>query len=83
MFKKRIGSLDEALKALKIFESIQIRNVNIDLEQSLILAKELDIYAYDAYMIEVAQRFKAPIITLDKKLIEAAEKIGIRIFRVR
>jgi predicted nucleic acid-binding protein len=83
MFKRRASSLDEALEAMRIFDAIPIRLVDVDLGKSIILAKDLNVYAYDAYMLEVANRHNAPIITLDDHLIEAAEKKGIKTIRVR
>jgi predicted nucleic acid-binding protein len=83
MFKRRASSLDEALEALLIFEAIPIRLVDVDLGKSVTLAKELNVYAYDAYLIEVANRHNAPVITLDGQLADAAEKKGIKTIRVR
>ncbi len=83
MFKKRVISLEKVLDVLDIFETIPIRLVDVDLGQAVILANELNIYAYDAYMIEVARRYHTPLITLDKQLADAAIKIGIETILVR
>jgi predicted nucleic acid-binding protein len=83
MFKRRVCSLEEALDVIELFGTIPIRLIDVDLRQSINIAKALDIYAYDAYMIEVAFRYKAPLISLDKRLLEAAMKQGINVIQVR
>jgi hypothetical protein len=65
-----------------LFVSIST-NYGTILSHSLGIAKELDIYAYDAFMLEVAFRHKAPLITLDNGLLHAARKKGINTIRVR
>ena len=42
----------------------------------------LNIYAYDAYILDCAIRYKASLLTLDKKLQSAAQKIKIATMEV-
>lgn len=44
---------------------------------ALRLSKEINMYAYDAYFLDCAIRYKAPILTLDSKLKAAAQSIKI------
>ncbi|MFT3741412.1 MAG: type II toxin-antitoxin system VapC family toxin [Gammaproteobacteria bacterium] len=44
------------------------------------LAQELKLTAYDATYLELAQREKIPLASLDKQLIHAAEKMNIPLF---
>ncbi len=82
MFKQRRLTLKEAKKGLEIFESIPIKYVKTDLFNSIVLAKNNNIYAYDAYILDCAKRFKTPIISLDKKLLLSAQSIGIKVLEV-
>jgi predicted nucleic acid-binding protein len=83
MFKRHTITIDEVLKALQVFEAIPIRLVDVDLGQAVVLASEMNLYAYDAYMVEVAVRYRAPLLTLDKRLAEAAKNQGVETNLVR
>ncbi len=77
MFKQDRLSLDEAQKGISIFKSIPIRYVNPDLKNVLRLYKKINLYAYDAYLLESALKCKSPLLTLDRKLKAAAQKLKI------
>jgi predicted nucleic acid-binding protein len=68
MFKRNRITLDEALEAVEIYKQIPIRVVDIELEEALRIAKQLNIYAYDAYLIRCAQKYSAPLLSLDEAL---------------
>ncbi len=82
MFKRGRLSLDQAEVALEAFQRIPIQLVEIDLEASLALAYDLDIYAYDAYMLDCAKRHRSPLLTLDEGLRNAATKAEIKVLEV-
>ena len=82
MFKRNLITLEQALAALKIYAELPIRFINIELEPSLILSKQYNIYAYDAYLIECALKLKSPLLTLDKQLARVAEQKGVEIIRI-
>jgi predicted nucleic acid-binding protein len=82
LLKKRILSLEQGLSALKIYTNIPIRFVSVDLEKSLVIAKECDIYAYDAYLIECALKYESPLLTLDMRLIEKALQRGVEVVQL-
>ena len=44
----------------------------IELDESLKIAEDLDVYAYDAYLIQAALQVRSPLLTLDADLIEGA-----------
>jgi predicted nucleic acid-binding protein len=77
MFKQDRLSLDGARKGVEIFYSIPIRFVESDITNALRLSKEINMYAYDAYLLDCAIRYKAPLLTLDLKLKKAAQSIKI------
>jgi predicted nucleic acid-binding protein len=77
MFKQDRLSLDGARKGVEIFYSIPIRFVESDIMNALRLSKEIDMCAYDAYLLDCAIRYKSPLLTLDLKLKKAAQSIKI------
>ena len=77
LFKRSLTSLVKAEKALTVYESIPIRFIEVELSESLRLAESAEIYAYDAYVLACSSHLNAPILTLDRGLIAAAEKLGI------
>ena len=60
------------------YNQIPIRFLDISLDRALELASSLELYAYDAYFIECARKYKAPLLTLDTGLLEAAKRSGIQ-----
>ena len=82
MLKRKRISLEQALIAIKIYEKIPVRFMDIDFADALILADQLSIYAYDAYLIQCALKYKAPLLTLDKNLVGYALKMGVRVIEV-
>jgi predicted nucleic acid-binding protein len=82
MFKQDRLSLDEAQKGLSIFESIPLRYVEPDFFNSLSLSKKINMYAYDAYFLDCAIRYKSPLLTLDQKLKAAAKIINVETLEV-
>ena len=79
MFKRRRLTLDEAKKALRAYLEIPIRFSDIDLDLALDLAAQLDVYAYDAYVIGCALKHQCPLLTLDKGLADAAASAGVEV----
>jgi len=82
MFKQDRLTLEEAQKGLSIFKSIPIRYVETDFSNAVKLSKEINIYAYDAYFLDCAIRYKSPLLTLDKKLKEAANHLAVQTLEV-
>jgi predicted nucleic acid-binding protein len=56
--------------------------VNVDLEQSVGLAKEMGIYAYDAYVLVCADTLKYPLLSLDGPMVKLAKDRGIKLVEV-
>jgi predicted nucleic acid-binding protein len=82
MFKQNRIGLRIAQEALRIFEVIPIRYLDVDFNHSLELAHDNRIYAYDAYFLDCAIRHKLPLITLDRKMKATAKNTGINILEV-
>ena len=83
MFKRHTVTIDEVLNALQVFETLPIRLLDVDLGQAVVLANEMNLYAYDAYMVEVAVRYHSPLLTLDKRLADAAKNRGVETIILR
>ena len=82
MFKQNRLPIDEAQKGIQIFESIPIRYVQVDFLSAITIAKQTNMYAYDAYFLDCAIRIKAPLLTLDRKLKIAAKASKIKLLEV-
>jgi predicted nucleic acid-binding protein len=82
MFKRDMLTLEEAERGLSIFNTIPLRYVEPDFSNALHLSKKTNMYAYDAYLLDCAIRYKSPLLTLDLKLKTAAQKIKIEILEV-
>lgn len=81
MFKRNRINLDAALQAIEIYQQIPIRFVEVELDEALRIAHQLNIYAYDAYLIRCAQKYNAPLFSLDESLLRLAEQLKIRVVR--
>jgi predicted nucleic acid-binding protein len=82
MFKCNRIKLEEALAAIDIYKQIPIRFIDVELEESLQLAHQLNIYAYDAYLLRCAQKHKAPLLSLDERLLNLAESVKLPVIEV-
>ncbi len=79
LFKRARIDLEQAKGALKSFRDIPVRLAEIDLEASVELAREQEIYAYDAYMLECARKYRTPFLSLDGPQRQIAIKLGIEV----
>lgn len=82
MVRRNRIALEEALMAVRIYEQIPIRYVGVEIEEALRIAGELRIYAYDAYLIRCAEKYRLPLLTLDRGLMVAAQQRGIEVLNV-
>ncbi len=82
MLRRRRVTLVEALRAIDVYGRIPIRFVEVELEEALKVAGKAGIYAYDAYLIRCAQKYRAPLMTLDKDLERLAREMGVEVVEV-
>jgi predicted nucleic acid-binding protein len=82
LLKRHLITLGQALSAIKSYEAIPIRFVKVELEPALKIADTFSIYAYDAYVIECALKFRTSLLTLDNHLAGYAQKKGIEVVRI-
>lgn len=64
------------------FERVPLRVSDVRIARALTLAQQYGLYAYDAYLLELARSQKAPLLTLDRRLFDAAGDLGIELLEV-
>ena len=82
MFKRQKIDVEVAKLALKAYQEIPVKFIDVPLEQALELSYSQKIYAYDAYLIQCAQQTSTSLLTLDKGLKTVAKNIGIQVLEV-
>ena len=82
MFKRGRLSVETAVQATGRYEEIPIQFVEVELQEAIQAADRLGLYAYDAYMLVAARRHRAPLLTLDGGLQEAARRTDIGLVEV-
>lgn len=83
MFKRRCLTLRQAHHALEAYHRIPIRFSDVALGQALEVSKNLDVYAYDAYVIACTLQHRCTLLSLDRGLVEAAARTGIATVEVQ
>lgn len=79
LLKRKRIAIDEALQAIEIYLQIPVRFVEVELSDSLQLADEFGLYAYDAYLLRCAEKYRLPLLTLDTRLAQAAKDRKIQV----
>jgi predicted nucleic acid-binding protein len=82
LLKRRRVTLEQTMQAIDMYLEIPVRFVEVELANSLELANALGIYAYDAYLLRCAEKYRLPLLTLDKRLVRAAKNKGISVLEV-
>jgi predicted nucleic acid-binding protein len=83
MLRRERIKVEQAIQAVKLYQQIPIRFVDVELEETLKIANALGIYAYDAYLIRCALKYRAPLISLDRNLVNAAKEMKVKVIEVR
>ena len=82
MLRRERIKVEQAIQAVKLYQKIPIRFVDVELEETLRIADALGIYAYDAYLIRCALKYRAPLISLDRNLVNAAKEMRVKVIEV-
>ena len=82
MLKRERITLAQALACLAAYQQIPVKWLEVDLPKALTLAHQLNLYAYDAYLLACAQATRSHLLTLDKALIRAAREVGVQTLEV-
>lgn len=79
LFRRARLGLEQAMGALASLERIPIRLADVELAVAVALAHEKRIYAYDAFVLECARRYRAPLLSLDEEQRSVARSLGIEV----
>ncbi|MDE2846726.1 MAG: type II toxin-antitoxin system VapC family toxin [Gemmatimonadota bacterium] len=82
MIRQKGIDIVEARRGMEILDNIPLRYVDVDMEQVLSIASRMKGVAADAFLLETAVRYNAPLLTLDRSLGRAAESLGIDVVRL-
>ena len=63
-------------------KAVGVRQIEVELDESLRIAAEHDIYAYDAYLLRCALKYRSPLLTLDRGLRHVAGQLSVRLLEV-
>lgn len=80
--RRRRLSQDDVCAAWHSFEEVSLRFVEVDISRALVTAARHGLYAYDAYVLEAAEARRVPLLTLDRTLAQAAEKVGVALLEI-
>lgn len=81
-FKRKRLSLQQAEEALHLFGQMGFTLVPVSIQRSVQIAHQLNLYAYDAYMIDASSQNQLPLLTLDRRLRDAASLYGVQLIEV-
>jgi predicted nucleic acid-binding protein len=79
MLKRERITVERAIQALQIYRHIPIRFVEVELDETLRIAHAQRIYAYDGYLTRCAEKYGAPLLSLDRGLRAAAHAHGVKV----
>lgn len=82
MLKRQRITIQQASKAVSLYEKIPLRFINVELDLALELCATYKIYAYDAYFIACAMQMQQSLLSLDQRLLDIAKQCGIKIIEV-
>ena len=79
MLKRNRVTSKQVQSCIALYQQIPLKFVDVNLSKTIDLVEQLQIYAYDAYLIQCALQTNTPLLTLDAGLIQAAKVVGITI----
>lgn len=82
MLKRQRINGAQALGLLAQYQAIPVRFVEVELSLSIPIAQRFNIYAYDAYLIRCAEKYRSPLLTLDVSLRHHAQAHGVMVLEV-
>lgn len=82
MLKRKRISIEQTRRALRAYNEIPIKFIDVDLTEALEISDRLSVYAYDAYLLWCAAKHNYPLLTLDQALMSRAKQIHVRVLEV-
>ena len=68
LYRKQKITGDGVVEAYKNYTLLSLNIIKVNIENALKIACKYNIYAYDAYYLEIADRLKIPLITFDSSM---------------
>lgn len=82
MFRRGRLSLQQGKAVIAGFNACTFRLLPLNLSRTVEISHQCAIYAYDAYVLECAERLNAPLLTLDAGMKRAAGHLNISLIEV-
>jgi len=82
MFKRGRITLVQGIALVDGFLQLDIQRVACNLTRALNISQAYHLYAYDSYVLECAERYHIELITLDRRMNEVAQQLGISVIEV-
>jgi len=82
MLKRRRLEPENLLSVWDATQQIPVDLRSVNIREALKIASQFNIYAYDAYFLVCAISLHSPLMTLDRRMIEVAQSLGIHIMEV-
>lgn len=79
VFKRNRIRLQEAQSVFEEFKLLSFQIMDVDMNSALEIAIVKHIPAYDAYYLQCATQYGCPLLTLDQRMIDIAEDIGVTV----
>jgi len=77
LLKRTALSVPDAVAVFHAYSRIALRLVPVDIPASILIAGKFSLYAYDAYLLQAAEAYHCPLLTLDRRLADAACAQGV------
>jgi predicted nucleic acid-binding protein len=78
MYKKKRLDKTQVQYYFNVFNVIPLHIVKVDVPKALAFSCAFNCYAYDAYYLEVAQKLRLPLLTLDSEMKNNAKQLHIK-----
>jgi predicted nucleic acid-binding protein len=82
LLKRKRLQKEQIIKSFEIFNEIPVLLYSVDIGNAIEIACQFNIYAYDAYYLELAQRLHLPLLTLDKQMKNNAKELKIKTIEI-
>lgn len=82
MLKRRRITAEQSIALLAKYQLIPLRFVEVELAESVQIARKFNIYAYDAYLIRCAEKYRSPLLTLDDALRRHAQAYHVGVLEI-
>ncbi len=82
MFRRRRVSFEQGMTIAADFKAAKFRTIPLNISRAVEISHSCNIYAYDAYVLECAERLKIPLISLDQGMLRAARELNLSVIEV-